>query len=275
MRNPQTDELAFWYLRGGLFRRPYVIPLQHDFRVLSRLAAVFQVPSAPHSLDRSEGFIRHWGVLPIDEVGSWPQVRETEGISKLQGDPERVRWCDSTQCYRGVDLQAGEVWEVARCEVPRYAVGTLERVATFLQAQPLDDGGAPDGPPFVTSMDTPLCAVPSHPTLNEDLDVRWHLRQHNGRLPSPLIAAPSQHLPICDGADGLPAQWSDWRYTWQGRYTEHHKSVLRSNVLRLFAQVSAPTPARWRVNVGGLLTVWNQTVNPYDNAIARRGVTTR
>jgi len=277
MSDPTESWEAWWLLQGGLFRRPYINPLQHDFRVLSRLAPVFQAPAPMHSADRTEGFIRHWGVVPIDELGEQnvPVIDEQQGIVYSRADPERVRWCDSTRCHRSIDLANGEVWEVARCVVPRWAAGTLERVATFLSAQPLDEQGAPDGAPFVTNIDTPLCIQPTHPTLGESLDFEWLLRVHGGPTPAPLVAAPFQSVPVSDPPDGLPFQWSDWRYQWQGRYSVDHKSILSSTIVRLFARVAVATPTRWQVNVGGILTVWYQAVNPYDNEVARQGVITR
>lgn len=277
MLDPVNNDEDWWYLQGGLYRSPYVLPFQHDFRVLARLPAAFQVAPPMHSMDRAEAFVRLWGVLPVDVVGSPDPVFDPDGVVRVEADPERIRWCDSVQCQRAVELATtARVWEVARCIVPDYAIGNVQRVATFLSAQSLNPGGNPVGAPFVTNDQTPLCADVVHNQGNvADLEVRWHLRQHDGALPAPLVAAPSSWIPASDAPDGLPSTWADWRYAWQSIYTEHHKSVLRARVVRLFAELRADQPDRWRVNVGGLLTVWGQAVNPYDNQAARRSVTNR
>ena len=260
---------------GGPWRSPYWSPLQQDPIELALLPTNMQAPSPWQSPDRTEGFVRHWGVPPVDIEGPAPDVCVGPDVH-VEDDPQRVRWIDECNCVRDVALATrARVWELARCGWPQYGVASLERIATFLSAQGLDGQGQPTGAPFVTIDNTPLCQPVIHPTSGEELEVRWLLRQIRDDGTNILDASPRERVPVSSSPDGLPAEWSDWRFSWQSRYTEHHRSILTSRGVRLFVQLRAATPAAWRVNVGGRLTLWWQATNAFAPEITRQGVTRR
>jgi hypothetical protein len=253
--------------------------LQHDFARLAQLPAYMQAPppcehGSRGQLDRVEGYVRHWGVLPAEITGAIPEGGNVGGNLHLASGPQALEWGDAVECVPVAVQDIPLVWEVARQELGRYRVGTLERLATYLAAQPLDEQGQPTGPRFVSSFTTGLCDAVEHPD-GTVLTFRWHLRHHDGETPNPLTAAPPEWMPRSLPPSGLPASWSDWRYTWHGRYTDNQRSLLSARWLRLFVELSATNRAQWRIRAGGLLTVWAAPVNPYDTAVAQRAATIR
>lgn len=270
---PRVDEWA-----GSPQRIPYVIPFAHDPMTSATLPACYQAPPAGKEagpdLDRSEGFVRHFGVLPGEISGFVPDDGNVAGNLHLGQGPHALRWGDAVRC---VPIEVEEVplcWEVARQDLSPYAVATLERMATYLAAQPLDGQGQPTGPRFVSSFDTGLCDAVDHPDGTR-LHFRWHLRHHGGEAPGLLVAQPPESLPQSLPPKGLPFTWSDWRYTWHGRYTEQMRALLSTRWLRLFVELRAENRAGWRIRAGGILTVWEAPVNPYDTATAERAASVR
>jgi len=273
-----VKDLDFTKLAGAPSRSPYVIPLQHDPMTLATLPACYQAPpagkEATPDLDRVEGFIRHYGVEPGEISGFIPDDGNVAGNVNLAIGPRALRWGDAVRCVPVVVQDVPLVWEVARQDVPRYRVGCLERLATYLAAQPLDEQGQPTGPRFVSSFDTGLCDAVEHPD-GSTLTFRWHLRHHDGETPGVLVGAPPEALPQSLPPAGLPATWADWRYTWHGRYTDTMRALLTARWLRLFVELQAANRSGWRIRAGGLLTVWASPVNPYDNAAAERAASVR
>lgn len=263
---------------GSPLRIPYVIPLAHDPMTSATLPACYQAPPAGEEatpdLDRSEGFVRHFGVLPGEISGFVPSDGNVGGNVHLAEGPHALEWGDAVRCIPIEVTDFAQVWEVTRQHLPLYRVGTLERLATYLAAQPLDEQGQPVGPRFVSSFDTPLCDAVDHPDGTR-LHFRWHLRHHDGGTPGLLAAAPPESMPQSLPPQGLPASWSDWRYTWHGRYTESMRALLSRAWLRLFVELRAENRAGWRIRAGGLLTVWAAPVNPYDPATAERAASVR
>lgn len=270
------SKLPFPMWTGGVARMPHVLRLQQDPIALALMPASMQAPGAVASPSRTEGFVRHWGVQPV-EVSGVVAPTDVEDDVSVQNDPQRVRWCEDCNCIRDLAINTTPlVWELARCEVPDYAVGRLERIATFLSALPVRPDGQAQGPPFVTGMDTPLCTPVDHPDpAAAPLEVRWSLRAEGGDPVPPLVAAPRAFIPITAPIDGLPLDWTDFRYTWHGLYTVDQGAVLRAPHTRLFVTLASASPDRWRVTAGGLLTIWWQTVNAFNPAAARVSVRSR
>ena len=270
---------------GSPWASPYRIPLQHDHALLAKLPACLQAPPAGNAaglhgarvvgaLDRVEAYVRHWGVLPAEVTGPIPDWGNVGGNVHQASGPAAIEWSDDINCVPVAVQTVSRVWEVAQQEVPRFRVGSLERLATYLAAQPLDGQGQPTGPRFVTNMNTGLCDAVEHPD-GSVLTFRWHLRHHDGESPGTLVAAPVNFLPNSLPPPGLPASWSDWRYNWQGRYTEQMRALLSARWLRLFVELRAAVGSQWRIRAGGLLTVWAAPVNPHDIAPSLRAASVR
>lgn len=265
---------------GSPWASPYRIPLQHDHALLVKLPACMQAPppgraeDGTHHLDRVEAYVRHWGVLPAEVTGCIPDSGNVGGNVHQASGPAALEWSDDINCV-AVNVQTVPlVWEVAQQEVPRFRVGSLERLATYLAAQPLDGQGQPQGPRFVSGFNTGLCDAVEHPD-GSVLTFRWHLRHHDGESPGTLVGAPVNFLPNSLPPPGLPASWADWRYNWQGRYTEQMRALLSARWLRLFVELRAAANSLWRIRAGGLLTVWAAPVNPHDIAASLRAASVR
>lgn len=133
----------------------------------------------------------------------------------------------------------------------------LRRVVTTLVAQALV-AGAPAGAPIdVSCFSDPFASPLPHPQgAAFGLRVRWYLIHDTGiRDQLGDLAVVLEHeIPRGVGIGRFPDSWGDFRYAWQSRYSEGHRSdVLWDGFLRLFVVLDAPAGA-WSVRAGGL---WN------------------
>lgn len=261
---------------GGPDRIPYQLPMQHQPIIAAQLPARAAVPGVARGEWRTRGWVFHWGALPLEVVGPVSDSPDEGPNVHVEEDPARIRRCENVNCVPIVGLQSFPLaWELARCTWPAYAVPGLYRLGTYLQAQPLDADGGPVGPPFITGDNTPLCVPVTHPELLETLDFVWSIRTEDQQTPPVVVAAPTNRIPPTRGVDGLPWNWSDFRYSWQSRYSDQQRSILSGRMIRLFVQLRANNPDRWQVTAGGIIHMWWQTVNAWDPSIARTTVRTK
>lgn len=135
-------------------------------------------------------------------------------------------------------------FELVRVPVIRWGIAVIERLATFVRAQALNDQGAPAGPPVIlggnlgNTVSSVLAAPPTNmtdpcpfPFASAFIDGRAlsltfrAIFQGNSRLdgsydPAFMVAGPN----FPTGFPVLP-EWSDMRYAWGSRYTENLKLI--------------------------------------------------
>lgn len=202
-------------------------------------------------------------VLETNEAAQTFATHTSDVLLRPSGSSEAIHWTESAR-VRDVQASNGATsLEVARLDLPLGALVVVERLATYLRAQALDDAGEPVGEPFVTG----CCADPFgpwHPTSGERLDVRWW-----------LVGAPRQRAAMDGPAhaiSGSPIQiepsWNDLRYEWGSRYSVDLKLVVPKSIesIRLVA-VPDSGASPWSIKVGGRLAAWSIAGGPKERAL--------
>ncbi len=155
-------------------------------------------------------------------------------------DPERVRWYDKVRDLVVTLVPAAgpgetQIFELVRVPIQRWAVDVMERLATFVTQQSVQQGVFGEtvilGGNLSNDADTPTnnrtnpCPFPfvqgvglRPVTLRFRLIVTGLSREAGAFDPTFVAGAP--RFPV---GDPLLPEWSDMRYTWGSRYTENLK----------------------------------------------------
>ncbi len=248
----------------------------HDPRVASRSAHALTCGSEPaiHSArHRTPAIVADWA-----EVAAQYVTTPGDLYTRPADSSEALAWRELARVAELPDVLPrtgdGFAVQLLELEVPQWAGVVVERVATYLDVQALDDEGEPIGDRVRTAEF--CCSDPFpefvHPTTGTELRFRWALLAVKAGDPPLVFGSPASHVPTSSATQILQT-WDDLRFAWGSRYSTDLRLVVPAGAssIRLYAIAEETGPlgaSPWRVRVGGRLGVWWIGGGPRGRALA-------
>jgi hypothetical protein len=199
-----------------------------------------------------------------------PEYLAIDGLIEWEPLPgsavDRVRWQERQRTVSISPAAAVEAsWLLAQSQVPAHSVGIIERIATLVIVEAIDEDGVPitswrlDGQEI---FDGSL----NHPDpLQGTIALAWYLRQDSinywSRLPV-IDALATSRLP----GDDLVQSWTDDLHGWNARHWDQQQLVLPdASRQTLWLSVLADSTA-WRISAKGRLGGYYQQRSGRDSA---------
>lgn len=231
----------------------------------------YSVPLPEHSL----GFLREYGQLwwPAESIPHVIDVADATSQDNPYATQETIQWVDDGRC---IDVDAdqialdGRVWDLARIQVPRYNLVSMEAIGFRAIATALNELQQPIAS-FVLDGDNP-CSIPiTHPDGAVANPLGFSFSVLLERIPSDSDGSISPFLvgaiPNLVPSASPIAIWNDLRYGWQhswptiNQYLEGGRSIVR------YLVTITGDPNRWTVRMFGRLSGYTQAPGRRDGAV--------
>lgn len=178
---------------------------------------------------------------------------------------DRIRWSERQRSTQLIPLTTERSWLLAKSSVPVHCVGVIERIATLVEIEALDEDGVP-----ITSWrldgQTIFRGFLSHPDpVQGDLEVRWHLRQDSINYWSPINNINGIDASVLPGED-LIEPWDDDLYGWNARHWDQQQLIVPDGSRQtLWLSVRADSQ-RWLIRAKGRIGGYYQQRSGRDSA---------
>lgn len=179
---------------------------------------------------------------------------------------DRINWRERQRTVEITPVaNVDQAWMLAQSQVPVHCIGIIERIATLITVQALDEDGLPistwrlDGQEiFEGTLDHPNPA-------NGSISITWWLRQDSinywSQLPV-IDGLPTSRLP---GADMIQS-WTDDLHGWNARYWDQQQIVCPdASRQTLWVSFLADSDA-WKILAKGRIGGYHQQRSGRDSA---------
>lgn len=184
-------------------------------------------------------------VFAIDGTVEWEPA---PGFS-----PERIQWAERQRTVAFSPTTDRLGWMIASTSTSPHQVGIIERIATLIEIDALDEDGVPIMTVVLDGQET-FDGILLHPDpFAGTLSIGWALRQEDYtryRVVGPIDGVPHQAIP---GEDVIPP-WDDDVFGWNARHWDQTQYVYPDGYrVRIWVDCQATVADVWAIRAKGRL----------------------